>query len=350
MELVDIGPIVGPCIIASALLGLIVCTILAFLAAFIETYRFFHGKHYFNLAIIVAIIETHRFFQQKRYLTIPIVITLIQVFQSLLEKVWLLCELSRSSILLLRELLWPDSVVWEGQKPEEKFDSEMERLGSQAYMAIHRTEVPVNAKIKAMTELKQEIKHRHCPEDCIPIIFNVIRLSLVAPHLADAGFSILSHLTKRLLLQNLQAPLEAHAVRLFPIILDRLGDAKDRMRQRAVGALSDFYSVSEDTAKEVELLVREKALTSKHPRAKESGMQWVLSVNLTPLHTLIPADTSQSHKEKGMLFRLFVPHIVDCLEDGDGGVRRAAQNTIIELFQSAIPLTRTSLSPILTIV
>lgn len=87
MELVDIGPIVGPCIIASARLGLIFCTILAFLAAFIETYRFFHGKHYLNLAIIVAIIKTHRFFQQKRYLTIPIVITLIQVFQSLFKKV-----------------------------------------------------------------------------------------------------------------------------------------------------------------------------------------------------------------------------------------------------------------------
>ena len=34
-----------------------------------------------------------------------------------------------------------------------------------------------------------------------------------------------------------------------------------------------------------------------------------------------------------MLFRTFVPNIVNCLEDADGNVRQTAQATVIELFQ-----------------
>ena len=38
-----------------------------------------------------------------------------------------------------------------------------------------------------------------------------------------------------------------------------------------------------------------------------------------------------------MLFRAFVPNIVNCLEDADGDVRQKAQATIIRLFRSVLP-------------
>jgi CLIP-associating protein 1/2 len=43
-------------------------------------------------------------------------------------------------------------------------------------------------------------------------------------------------------------------------------------------------------------------------------------------------------KEKGLLFRNYVPKVVDCLEDADGVVRETAKAIVIELFQyDALP-------------
>lgn len=38
-------------------------------------------------------------------------------------------------------------------------------------------------------------------------------------------------------------------------------------------------------------------------------------------------------KERGLLFRNYVPSLVACLEDADGGVRETAKKTIIDIFQ-----------------
>jgi len=48
---------------------------------------------------------------------------------------------------------------------------------------------------------------------------------------------------------------------------------------------------------------------------------------------LICTDTSQMHTEQGLQFRSFVPHMVECLEDADGGVREAAKTNLIDLFR-----------------
>ncbi|KAF6220600.1 hypothetical protein HO133_003033 [Letharia lupina] len=191
----------------------------------------------------------------------------------------------------------------------------MELLASNTLTALKST-APIDTKLKHLTELKAEIKHRHCPEHAVAPLFDAIRISLATPHLTDAGFSILGHLMKRLELQDQDSLLQAQGIRTYPCLLERLADQKDRIRQRALQAFTDFHSVSPP---DVEQYVRDHALTNRHPKTKEAGMQWVISIR----------------SEKNIPFRTFVPNIVDCLEEADGSVRRTAQSTIIELFQNA---------------
>lgn len=39
------------------------------------------------------------------------------------------------------------------------------------------------------------------------------------------------------------------------------------------------------------------------------------------------------HEREGLPFRTFVPHLVESLEDADGGVREAAKTAVVELFR-----------------
>ena len=155
----------------------------------------------------------------------------------------------------------------------------MDSLASEALSSLQAHSSPVDTKLKHLTNLKQEIKHRHCPENVIPTVFNVIRLALATPHVVDVGFSILGHFTKRLLIQDLHTTLYAHTLRLFPILLERLGDSKDRSRSRALAAFNDFYPISDAGRKDVENFMRDTALTSKNPRCKISAMQWIAFVS-----------------------------------------------------------------------
>lgn len=192
--------------------------------------------------------------------------------------------------------------------------AEMDGLAVNTLASIRGSGLSIDSKLKHLTELKAEIKHRHCPEAAVGPLFEVIRLSLATPHLTDAGFSILGHLTKRLELQNQGSLLQSQGVKTYPCLLDRLADSKDRTRQRANQALTDFHAVA---PADVEHFVRDGVLKNKSPRAKESGMLWILT----------------TRKERKIAFKAFVPHIVDCLEDSDGNVRQMAQTTIISLFQ-----------------
>lgn len=190
----------------------------------------------------------------------------------------------------------------------------MDSLAKQTVITVRSTGVPVDTKLKQLTELKAEIKHRHCPEAAVSPVFEVIRISLTTPHLTDAGFSILGHLIKRLELQDQTSILQAQGTKTYHVLLERLADPKDRARHRAVQALTDFHAIA---PVDVEQFVRDHVLISRSPRAKEAGMHWV----------------ANTRTEKNIAFRSFVPHIVDCLEDADGNVRQTAQTTIIDLFR-----------------
>lgn len=150
----------------------------------------------------------------------------------------------------------------------------METLASNTLTALKST-APIDTKLKHLTGLKAEIKHRHCPEHVVPPLFDAIRISLTTPHLTDAAFSILGHLMKRLELQDQHSLLQAQGAKTYPCLLERLADQKDRTRGRALQAFIDFHSIS---APDVEQFVRDHALTNRHPKSKEAAMQWVSRV------------------------------------------------------------------------
>lgn len=152
----------------------------------------------------------------------------------------------------------------------------METLASNTLAALKST-APIDTKLKHLTQLKAEIKHRHCPENAVIPLFDAIRISLATPHLTDAAFSILGHLMKRLELQDQHSLLQAQGFRTYSCLLERLADQKDRTRHRALQAFTDFHSVSPP---DVEQFVRDHVLTNRHPKTKEAGMQWVLNACL----------------------------------------------------------------------
>lgn len=65
--------------------------------------------------------------------------------------------------------------------------------------------------------------------------------------------------------------------------------------------------------------MRENAMKSANPRAKEVSMQWLVKMN----------------KTEGLPFRTFVPLLVANLEDADPMVRETAKTAVVELFRSA---------------
>ena len=150
----------------------------------------------------------------------------------------------------------------------------MDDLAFKALAAI-KGGVPTETKLKHLAELKAEIKHRHCPEPAVAPLFEVIRISISTPLLTTAGFSILGHLMKRLQGQGQESLLQIQGVKTYPCLLERLADQREPVRHRAIQALSDFHAVS---AQDVEQFVRDKVLTCRSPKAKESGIQWVTAV------------------------------------------------------------------------
>ena len=152
----------------------------------------------------------------------------------------------------------------------------MDQLASHVLDVIKNTGVPLNTKLDLLSRLKATIKHQHVPELAIVASFDVVRVAISSSDLLDAGFSILSHLTKRLILQDHHSILASEGNKTYSYIADRLEDARDRVRSRALQALIDFWSVSPT---DVEQVIRDISLSSKVSKAKEAGMQWVLKVS-----------------------------------------------------------------------
>ncbi|MCJ1245786.1 suppressor of tub2 mutation [Trapelia coarctata] len=201
---------------------------------------------------------------------------------------------------------------------------EMEQQATHLLAVSKNAHVPLETKLDLLIKLKTYIKHHHVPESAIAPAFDVVRFAISNSQLLDAGFSILSHLTKRLELQE-QLPLTAaQGKKTYPIILERLGDAKDRVRLRAIQALTEFWKASHT---DVEQLIRDSALSGKSPRVKEAAMQWILKMNM----------------EFSLQFKGFVAKLVECLQDADGGVRDTAKSTIVELFLHASEAAKSDL-------
>ncbi|KAI1110880.1 clasp N terminal-domain-containing protein [Nemania sp. NC0429] len=187
----------------------------------------------------------------------------------------------------------------------------------QGLLAILKKETTVDAKVQYVTVIKSAIKQHNVPDACVAPLFEGLRQASSAQHaaLVNAGFTALNHLLTRLSRQDPKY-LHREAKQTLPLILEKMGDQKEKFRALALQAMTTMYA---HVPADAERFVRNTAMVGKNPRAKESSMQWLL----------------QMHKENGLPFRSYVPTLMDLLEDADGMVRDVAKATVIELFRDA---------------
>ncbi|KAM4060410.1 protein STU1 [Hirsutella rhossiliensis] len=184
-------------------------------------------------------------------------------------------------------------------------------------LTVLRSDSSLDAKVNQVTAVKSRIKQHNVPEAAVPDLFDALRAASTSQHaaLVNAGFTALNHLLTRLSRQEPRL-LAKEAPRTLALVVDRLGDHKDKFRTLASQALTTFFAAA---PADVERAVRNQAMTGKNARAKDAAMHWLL----------------QMHQEQGLQFRSYVPVLMELLEDADGMVRDVAKGTVIELFKTA---------------
>lgn len=155
----------------------------------------------------------------------------------------------------------------------------MDARATEVLAALRNSNISIEAKTTHLTKLKSDIKQKNVPDVAISTIFEVFRGAIASQHssISAAGFSGLGHLLKRLHLQDLHQAVASQGRHMYPLLLDRLGDHKERIRTQAAQAFSDFWLASPS---EVEHYVLEIAMVGKNPRAKETSMTWLATVCL----------------------------------------------------------------------
>lgn len=203
----------------------------------------------------------------------------------------------------------------------------MEEQATALLATLKRSSASADAKAQAFNTLKASIKHQRVPDGAQATVFDCIRVAIASqqsPTLVIIGFSTLGHLIKRLSIQDQGHVVSAQSPKLLPILLERLGDAREANRSAAVATLVDLWPLSKE---KVETLVRDGAMAGHNARAKEASFKWI----------------AKMHKVEGFHFRSFVPHLVAGLEDADGVVRETAKAAVVELFKNAPERARSDL-------
>lgn len=146
-------------------------------------------------------------------------------------------------------------------------------------LALLRTDAPTDTKVASLTLAKSSIKQHNLPDAAAPPLFESTRLALLSTHtaLVNAGFTTLNHLLTRMTRQEPRA-IARETKATLPLVVERLGDQKEKYRTLAGSCLTAFWRVA---GGEVERGVREGALVGKSARAKEAGMGWIVQVGFT---------------------------------------------------------------------
>jgi CLIP-associating protein 1/2 len=137
-------------------------------------------------------------------------------------------------------------------------------------LTVLRSDQSLDHKVQFVTTIKSAIKQHNVPDTSVVPLFEGLRTASSSQHaaLVNVGFTALNHLLTRLSRQEPKLLLK-EAARTLPLIVEKLGDPKDKFRSTAMQALNTIYSV---TPTDVERVIR------KNPRAKEAAMQWLLQV------------------------------------------------------------------------
>lgn len=133
-----------------------------------------------------------------------------------------------------------------------------------------------DAKVAAINQVKSGIKQNNVPETCIANLFEIARQTTTSSHaaVANAGMSTLNHLLTRLSRQEPKYVVK-EAGRTLPVVIEKLGDPKDKFRMLANQCLTTLWRAS---SAEVERAVKNTAMSGKNSRGKESALQWLVEV------------------------------------------------------------------------
>jgi len=147
-------------------------------------------------------------------------------------------------------------------------------------LAILRADSSIDAKVSQINNVKSGIKQNNVPEVCVLPLFEAIRTSMTSQHgaIVNAGFSTLNHLLTRLSRQEPKYVVK-EAARTLPLVVEKMGDQKEKYRQLAAQCLTTFWK---QAPMDVERIVKNAGLVGKNSRMKEASMNWIVQVNLTP--------------------------------------------------------------------
>ena len=142
--------------------------------------------------------------------------------------------------------------------------------------AILRTDASVDAKVHQINNIKSGIKQNNVPDVAVPLLFEATRIAMSTPHaaLTNAGFSTLNHLLTRLTRQEPKY-ITKEASRTLPLVIEKMGDQKEKYRQLAAQCLTTFWK---NAPIDVERIVKNAGLVGKNSRMKEASMHWIVQV------------------------------------------------------------------------
>ena len=109
-------------------------------------------------------------------------------------------------------------------------------------LAILRTDSSIDAKVTQINNVKSGIKQNNVSEACVLPLFEAIRTSMISQHgaIVNAGFSTLNHLLMRLSRQEPKYVVK-EAARTLPLVVEKMGDQKEKYRQLAAQCLTTFW-------------------------------------------------------------------------------------------------------------
>ena len=137
----------------------------------------------------------------------------------------------------------------------------------------------MDKKVEVLTALKSYLKRNdvdvHLVLECaymqseaVPLVFDSVKQGLAStnhPNLAQAALTCLVVLIKRMTIQDVSR-LKAIAPQILPLLVDRLGDVKDRYRELAMNSLVEFWKAS---PVDVEKTIKEIGFGNKSWRIRE---------------------------------------------------------------------------------
>jgi CLIP-associating protein 1/2 len=152
-------------------------------------------------------------------------------------------------------------------------------------LALLRTDASVDAKVAQINTFKSAIKQNNVPDTSVPTLFEITRISMGSQQaaLVNAGFTTLNHLLTRLSRQEEPKHISREAKNTLPLVIDKIGDVKEKYRILASQCLTTFWRAA---SADVERAVKNTAMVGKNSRAKETSMQWLVQVyNLSLLYS-----------------------------------------------------------------